>query len=69
MFELGNVKQIEDALKGKTGLLEQYEEELIKRIAIVETEFNHDMKLPAFSKGLWILLVVASCVTLALLFV
>lgn len=69
MLELGNVKQIEDALKGKTGLLEEFEKELITRIAVVETEFNQDMKLPAFSKGLWILLIAASCVTVALLFV
>lgn len=69
MFELGNIEQIEIALKGKTGLLEEYEEELIRRIAIVETEFDQDMKLSVFSKALLILLVAGSCVVAALLFV
>ncbi len=53
MLELGNEKQVRDALEGRTGLSKEVEDELIRRVAIAEIE--QDTYEPLSKANWWIL--------------
>ena len=60
MLELGNTQQIRESLEGKTGLLKEYEDDLIKRISIIEKEQDENTEFPPASKATAIIMIVAS---------